>query len=227
MNLTKAVLKVNNQKYDILRFSHAFQRDVDQKGRPCSHIYGGEIFAQVESTEDSELFRLMTSKDKPKVTGSIEVLSGDDEVCIKRIEFEDAYIYQFIEEMQRAGCLNMTTNVAISPMRLDINNKMLRLDRSDEYATGWQEYEEEVVKNIKIENISQEFEDNYDEQVQVFNNWDMPIPHYLYYIELDGKMIASGRTDEQGLTKRFGNTDFAQNYIIYWGEEALAKIENQ
>jgi hypothetical protein len=227
MNLTKAVLKVNNQKYDILRFSHAFQRDVDQKGRPCSHIYGGEIFAQVESTEDSELFRLMTSKDKPKVTGSIEVLSGDDEVCIKRIEFEDAYIYQFIEEMQRAGCLNMTTNIAISPMRLDINNKMLRLDRSDEYATGWQEYEEEVVKNIKIENISQEFEDNYDEQVQVFNNWDMPIPHYLYYIELDGKMIASGRTDEQGLTKRFGNTDFAQNYIIYWGEEALAKIENQ
>lgn len=148
MNLTKAVLKVNNQKYDILRFSHAFQRDVDQKGRPCSHIYGGEIFAQVESTEDSELFRLMTSKDKPKVTGSIEVLSGDGEVCIKRIEFEDAYIYQFIEEMQRAGPSNMTTNVAISPMRLDINNKMLRLDRSDEYATGWQEYEEEEVKYI-------------------------------------------------------------------------------
>ena len=90
----------------------------------------------------------MTSKDKPKVTGSIEVLSGDDEVCIKRIEFEDAYIYQFIEEMQRAGPSNMTTNVAISPMRLDINNKMLRLDRSDEYATGWQEYEEEEVKYI-------------------------------------------------------------------------------
>ncbi len=135
MNLTKAVLKVNNQKYDILRFSHTFQRDVDQKGRPCSHIYGGEIFAQVESTEDSELFRLMTSKDKPKVTGSIEVLSGDDEVCIKRIEFEDAYIYQFIEEMQRAGPSNMTTNVAISPMRLDINNKMLRLDRSDDITS--------------------------------------------------------------------------------------------
>lgn len=228
MNSTKAILKVNNQKYSILRFSHTFQIDVDEKGRPCSFIYGGEIFVQIESTEDTELFRLMTSKDMPKASGSVEVFLHIDEVCVRRIEFEEAYIYQYAEEMRRAGPSNMTTNIAISPMRLDINNKTLRLDRREEYAPfGWQEYEEEVVKNIRIENISQEFEDNYDEQVQVFNNWDMPIPHYLYYIELDGKMIASGRTDEQGLTKRFGNTDFAQNYIIYWGEEALAKIENQ
>lgn len=228
MILTKAILKVNNQKHSIIRFKQNFQRDVDEKGRPTSHVYGGEILVQVESTEDVELFRLIVSKEMLTANGSIEVFEGDDEVCVKRIEFEKAYIYQYTEEMQRAGPSNMTTNIAISPMRLDINNKTLRLDRRWPQAPfGWQHYEEEVVKKIRIENMSQEVENSYDEQVQVFNNWGMPIPHYLYYIELDGKMIASGRTDEQGLTKRFGNTDFAQNYIIYWGEEALAKIENQ
>lgn len=72
-----------------------------------------------------------------------------DEVCVRRIEFEEAYIYQYTEEMQRAGPSNMTTNIAISPMRLDINNKTLRLDRREKYAPfGWQEYEEEEVKYI-------------------------------------------------------------------------------
>lgn len=150
MNSTKAILKVNNQKYSILRFSHRFQRDVDEKGRLCSHTYGGEIFVQIESTEDTELFRLMTSKDMPKVSGSVEVFLHIDEVCVRRIEFEEAYIYQYAEEMRRAGPSNMTTNIAISPMRLDINNKTLRLDRRWPQAPfGWQEYEEEVVHYVK------------------------------------------------------------------------------
>ena len=150
MNSTKAILKVNNQKYSILRFSHRFQRDVDEKGRLCSHTYGGEIFVQIESTEDTELFRLIVSKEMLTANGSIEVFEGDDEVCVKRIEFEKAYIYQYTEEMQRAGPSNMTTNIAITPMRLDINNKPLRLDRRWPQAPfGWQEYEEEVVHYVK------------------------------------------------------------------------------
>ena len=149
MNFTKAILKVNNRKYEIVRFEYHFQKDVDQKGRPCSHIYGGEILVQVESTEDTELFRLMVSKEMPTANGSVEVLSENGGYCVRRIEFEDARIYQYKEDMQRGRSFPMITTVAISPMRLDFNNKRVRLDRSGKYTScWWQKYEEEVVHYV-------------------------------------------------------------------------------
>lgn len=151
MKSNKAILTINNSEYDILRMNQNYQRDTDAKGRPCSVYYGGEILVEVESTGNSELFRLMTHKEMPPVSGKIEVFSGDDEMCVRRIEFKEAYLYAYKEALQCASSLPMITSIAISPLRLDYNNNMLRLDRKWPRAPhGWQKYEPEEVKYAKV-----------------------------------------------------------------------------
>ena len=151
MIFNRAILKVGNSEYDILRFNQKFQRDVDPKGRPCSVYYGGEIYVQFESTDNMQLFRKMIDEDLPTIDGSIEVFAGSDKVCVKRIEFKEAYVYSYGEDIQCIGWAPMTTTVAISPMRLDYNNNILRLDRKWPRASCWQKYEEEKVKYMKKE----------------------------------------------------------------------------
>lgn len=150
MIMTRAILRINELEYDILKFNYKFQRDTDAKGRPYGNYYGGEILVQLESTDNIRLFQQMICKDVPTVDGSIEVLSGNDGICVRRIKFEEAYIYSYGEHMQSASYLPMTTTIAISPIRLDFNNKMIRLDRKWPRAPyGWQKYEEEEVKYAK------------------------------------------------------------------------------
>lgn len=150
MIMTRAILRINELEYDILKFNYKFQRDTDAKGRPYGNYYGGEISVQLESTDNIRLFQQMIRKDVPTVDGSIEVLSGNDGICVRRIKFEEAYIYSYGEHMQSASYLPMTTTIAISPIRLDFNNKMIRLDRKWPRAPyGWQKYEEEKVKYAK------------------------------------------------------------------------------
>lgn len=76
------------------------------------------------------------------VSGCIEVLAGADGEYVRRLTFEKAYIYAAGEEMVSCSHRPMITTVAISPMRLDINDT-LRLDRRWPQAPqGWQHYEE-------------------------------------------------------------------------------------
>lgn len=144
MIINRAILKVKGEEYDILRFNYKFQRDVDSKGRPRGVYYGGEMSVELESTENIQLFQQMIHKDMPTVDGSIDVLSSDGEVCVRRIAFKEAYIYSYGEEAQCVGSFPMTTNISISPMCLDFNNNILRLDRKWPRGNGWQKYVEEV-----------------------------------------------------------------------------------
>lgn len=111
---------------------------------------GGEIALQIETTDNDLLFGRMVDKGMPMVDGSIEVLSGNGQVCIRRIEFKEAYIYSYGERMQSYSSLPMTTTIRISPMRLDYNNNILRLDRKWPRAKhGWQKFVEEKVKHAE------------------------------------------------------------------------------
>lgn len=150
MIINRAKLIINESEYDILRFNYKFQRDTDTKGRPVGVYYGGEISVLLESTANIRLFEQMIHKDMPMVDGSIEVFSGEDEVCIRRIEFKEAYIYSYGEHLKCASWLPMLTTVAISPMRLDFNNT-IRLDRKWPRANYWQNYQPEEVKYVRGE----------------------------------------------------------------------------
>lgn len=105
----------------------------------------------LESTDNNRLFQQMIHEDISTVDGSIEVLSGDDEVCVRRIEFKEAYIYAYGEDMQSYSRLPMTTNVSISPMRMDFNDR-LKIDRRWPDYNGWGKVKEEV-KYVRAKSV--------------------------------------------------------------------------
>jgi hypothetical protein len=60
----------------------------------------------------------------------------------------------------------------------------------------------------------------YDEQVQP-NAVGTSLYGYPYYIETTAGNVYSGRIDSRGLLPRI-LTDGADQYTVYWGDEALA-----
>lgn len=161
MITTGAKLKIGISEYDILHFSYRFKREIDGKGRPYSNYYGGEIEVQVETTDDSELWHYFFSKEMRPVSGCIEVLAGADGEYVRRLTFEKAYIYAAGEEMVSRSHRPMITTIAISPMRLDINDT-LRLDRRWPQAPqGWQRYEEKEEYRYTRQAAEEENADKY------------------------------------------------------------------
>ena len=161
MITNRAILKINKSKYDILRFKYGFQRDVDSRGLPCSNIYGGSIFVQIESTEDVKFFQLATDEDMPTVNGCIELLSDDDDYCIRRIAFEGAHIFCMGEQMQNFSSIPMIKTVCISPMRLEFND-MLKIDRRwPKYPHNWDRVKEDIKPVVKRSSSSIQIIDAY------------------------------------------------------------------
>lgn len=144
MIITGGKLILDSAEYDILEFNYHFQRDTDAKGRPCGVYYGGEMLVRIESADDTRILQQMIHKDVPPSRGSIEIYGMDDR-CVRRIEFEKAYIYAVGEQLSNCSWLPMTTTICISPLRLDFN-KVLRLDRRWPYANGWEHYKPEQHK---------------------------------------------------------------------------------
>lgn len=155
MIITCGKLKLDSLEYDILYFRYHFKRDVDLKGRPVSNYYGGEMLLRIESTDEAKILQQMIYKDMPPSKGSVEFY-GTDDVCVRHIEFEKAYIYFVGEEMHSLSSLPMLMTIGISPMRLDIN-RMLRLDRRwPEAPHGWQKYECKEEKRVPVSRTENE-----------------------------------------------------------------------
>lgn len=156
MTITHTTLTINSKQYDILYLCYKFQRDIDAKGRPWGVYYGGSILVQVESTNDISSFQQMIDKKTTPVAGSIEVFSGDG-TCMRRIDFEKAYVVSLSEEMYGKSSSPMITTIGISPMRLDFNNNALRLDRRwPEALHGWQKYKPVEGKRATASHIEEE-----------------------------------------------------------------------
>lgn len=155
MILTKITLTIEDKQFDILHFNYYFCRDTDTKGRPCSRYYGGMLFIEMESLPENYLMSRLVSFEQMLVSGKIEVWAKGGEQCIRRIEFEKAYICHHQEEMNSYQPLPMLTTISISPLRLDINKKV-RIDRriSDTNNGCWDKYvppKEEKSKQEKEE----------------------------------------------------------------------------
>ena len=69
-------------------------------------------------------------------------------------------------------------------------------------------------------------EDAYDEQVHLNVAGNAALIGLPYYIETIDLRTFSGRVDEHGLLPRI-DTDDEDEYIVYWGDEALAKLKAQ
>ncbi len=141
MSARRVTLKIHNEEYNILRLTYGFHRRTDTKGRPSTGMLGGHIFLQLESAPHTHLLEQMLIKTLPPVAGSLEIVEGEDEICVRKIAFQDAYLYQHQEELWTDSSLPMLTTLAITPLRLDINHTV-RLDRRwpQTYGFWWDVY---------------------------------------------------------------------------------------
>jgi len=95
-------LKFEGKDYDILQCDYSFHRDTDLKGRPSSHVYGGSITAEVESTEDTTILAQMVNQFKPN-SGTITFNRGDEESKMKELSWENGYVTEYAEILDVEG----------------------------------------------------------------------------------------------------------------------------
>lgn len=143
MTITNARLTLGGSTYEILRFGYTFQRYIDSKGRPCGVYFGGEIEVQVESTDDEDLFWYMVDKDMPEANGAIEVLSGPDGSCVRRIAFKEAYVYAYSEEVHCRTGQPMVTTIRITPMLMSFNDVLSLGRRWPQERGSWERLKKE------------------------------------------------------------------------------------
>lgn len=57
-----ATLKFKGKEFDVRYVDYLIERDVDAKGRPASHLYGGLVRMIIESTEDTTILENMVTQ---------------------------------------------------------------------------------------------------------------------------------------------------------------------
>ncbi|MCD8032311.1 MAG: hypothetical protein LUF85_16180 [Bacteroides sp.] len=140
----RVTLKIQNEEYNILRLTYGFHRRTDTKSRPCTGMLGGHIFLPLESVPHTSLLEQMLLKTLLPIAGSLEIVEGEDEICVRRIAFQEAFLYRYQEKLQAGSSLPMLTTLAITPLRLDIS-RSVRLDRRwpQTYGFWWDIYKPE------------------------------------------------------------------------------------
>lgn len=160
---SEITLEINGYRRDILRYNYRFSRNTDLKGRPTTGVLGGSIYVEMESDGDSSILDMMlVDMNKPRpcffFRAEPAVVSGrirhtKDEMMLRELVFDEAYISCYGETMNATGSSPMITHFLISPTRLDIN-RTIRLDRriKTTYGFWWEEYVEEEKPKVVIVN---------------------------------------------------------------------------
>lgn len=116
-----ATLKFKGKEFDIRYVDYCIERDVDAKGRPASHLYGGLIRIIIESTEDTTILENMVTQFNPH-NGTIEYKKGDEEAVMKELNWEQGYIIKFKETADVEGKKAMVIDFTVSAKILKIGN---------------------------------------------------------------------------------------------------------
>lgn len=162
---SEITLEINGYRRDILRYNYRFSRNTDLKGRPTTGVLDGSIYIEMESNGDSSILDMMlVDMNKPRpsfffraepVPVSGRIRHTKDDMMLRELVFDEAYISCYGETMNATGSSPMITHFLISPTRLDIN-RTIRLDRriKTTYGFWWEEYKEEEKTPTKVVNYS-------------------------------------------------------------------------
>ncbi|WP_288428145.1 type VI secretion system tube protein TssD [uncultured Spirosoma sp.] len=118
-------IKLGADEYDILGGDIGFTRSVDVKGRPSSHVMGGQFSFTVEVTDKSSLVEhMVNAQNKPFDKGSLEFTDAGDDGVTRKFEFTNAYIVNYSESFSVAGNA-YTCSLTISAETIKIQNALL------------------------------------------------------------------------------------------------------
>lgn len=117
----ESILKFAGKEFAVLDCSYRLRRDVDSKGRPSSSIYGGKLYLQIESTEDSVILEQMINQFKPH-HGAVVFKRGDEDAKMKELTWENGYIVEYEESFNSIGINPMVIRFVVSAQKLNVGN---------------------------------------------------------------------------------------------------------
>ena len=106
----------------ILSASWSFTRSPDQKGRPSSGVYGGEVNLIVEADDESELLKSMLNYQTKAEKATITFDKGTADGELKKLELEDAYIISYSEAMSFGGGDAGTISITLSARKFTMKS---------------------------------------------------------------------------------------------------------
>ena len=118
----KATLKLDAAEYDVLTCSYAFNRDIDNKGKPSSIIYGGTVQLYVEATSDTSIVEAMVNNTAKPVDGSVTWKNPTTDSTMKVLEFKSGFIVDYTESFSNSGGDAMSISFTISAKELSVGS---------------------------------------------------------------------------------------------------------
>ncbi|MEM6816870.1 MAG: type VI secretion system tube protein TssD, partial [Bacteroidota bacterium] len=121
----EAKLSLLGQEYDVLYTEYELSRNVDQKGKPSSGVFGGKITIRVESTADTTKVEAMVNNQFKALDGVITFKKGDEDAKLKELEFKNAYIVHYLEKLDVSDDHPMFIEFAVSAESIIIGSAEL------------------------------------------------------------------------------------------------------
>lgn len=99
---TQVSLRIDGFVYQVIKYHINLRRDIDRKGKPTSHSYGGLIHCTIVSGRDSNHFEWITSSLSTR-RGEIIKHNHLNNGIDKLIRFDGAYLVEWAEEFNTHG----------------------------------------------------------------------------------------------------------------------------
>ncbi|WCC43631.1 type VI secretion system tube protein TssD (plasmid) [Tenacibaculum finnmarkense] len=120
MGSFRASLELGGKEFDVLQTEYVFSRDTDKKGKIASNVYGGRINITIESTADTSVIEAMLNSQFKAIEGKVIYKKSEEDSKMKEIEFKNAYIVYYKENLDVNGILPMVINFTISAEEMSI-----------------------------------------------------------------------------------------------------------
>ncbi len=121
----RASLSFAGKEFDVLYSNYEFSRNTDAKGKPSSNILGGRVTVTIESTDDTSVVEAMLNSQFKPVEGKITYKKTNEDAKMKEIEFKNAYIVYYKENLDVNNEVPMTITVTFSAEEINVGNANL------------------------------------------------------------------------------------------------------
>ncbi|WP_417786025.1 type VI secretion system tube protein TssD [Tenacibaculum sp.] len=125
MGSFRASFEFAGKEFDVLQAEYSLNRNTDTKGKPSSSVNGGRITLTIESTSDTSVIEAMVNSQFKAVDGKIVFKKTDEDSKMKEVEFKNAYIVYFKEDLDVNNEIPMKLTVTFSAEELLIGNANL------------------------------------------------------------------------------------------------------
>src|SRR3954464_3884722 len=111
----KARLKMGGMdNVEVITCNYALHRDVNEKGRPSSHVYGGTVDIVINSTDDTSIIEAMVNNQHKPIDGTVTFFKDDEDAKMKELSWEKGYVVRFSENFDTVGAKAMLINFTVS-----------------------------------------------------------------------------------------------------------------